>query len=113
MHAFEVLGDPVRRRIVELLATAPQPSGAIVTALQRDFTISQSAVSQHLRVLRDHGFAQVQAQGARRIYALEPGPLQVIDQWLDHFRAFWVPKLDVLATEIARGKRAQDQQLQR
>lgn len=108
MHAFEVLGDPVRRRIVELLVDEPQASGAIVTAVQRDFTVTQSAVSQHLRVLRDHGFATVRADGARRVYALEPRPLQNIDEWLDSFRRFWEPRLDALATEIARGKRGKD-----
>ena len=104
MHAFEVLGDPVRRRIVELLVIQSQASGAIVTAIQRDFTVTQSAVSQHLRVLRDHGFATVQAEGARRVYALNPRPLQDIDQWLNGFRRFWEPKLDALATEITRRK---------
>jgi DNA-binding transcriptional ArsR family regulator len=105
MHAFEVLGDPVRRRIVELLVAEPQASGAIVTAIQRDFTVTQSAVSQHLRVLRDHGFATVRADGARRVYTLNPGPLQDIDHWLNAFRRFWEPRLDALATEIARGQR--------
>jgi DNA-binding transcriptional ArsR family regulator len=107
MHAFEVLGDPVRRRIVDLLVTQPQASGTIVTAIQRDFTVTQSAVSQHLRVLRDHGFATVRADGARRVYALNPRPLQDIDQWLNGFRRFWEPKLDALATEIIR-RRAPD-----
>jgi DNA-binding transcriptional ArsR family regulator len=107
MHAFEVLGDPVRRCIIELLVTQAQASGAIVTAIQRDFTVTQSAVSQYLRVLRDHGFATVRADGARRVYALNPRPLQDIDPWLNGSRRFWEPKLDALATEIIR-RRAPD-----
>ena len=105
MHAFDVLGDPVRRRILELLAAGEHSSGDIVTAVQREFGITQSAVSQHLRVLRDSGFATVRIDGPRRIYAVDPAPLREVDDWLDQFRAFWAPRLDALATEIARGKR--------
>ena len=57
MHAFDVLGDPVRRRILELLATSEQSSGEVVAVIQREFGISQAGVSQHLKVLRDSGFA--------------------------------------------------------
>jgi DNA-binding transcriptional ArsR family regulator len=61
MHAFDVLGDPVRRRILELLATGEHSSGEIVVVVQREFGITQSAVSQQLRILRDSGFASVRA----------------------------------------------------
>ncbi|SEH01380.1 DNA-binding transcriptional regulator, ArsR family [Nonomuraea solani] len=105
MHAFDVLGDPVRRRILELLAGGEQSSGEVTSVIQREFGISQPAVSQHLRVLRDHGFASVRAQGTRRLYAVEPGPLQEVDLWLERFRGFWNQHLDALATELARGKR--------
>jgi DNA-binding transcriptional ArsR family regulator len=105
MHAFDVLGDPVRRRILELLAEDEQTSGAVVEVIQREFGITQAAVSQHLRVLRETGFAQVRPEGTRRFYRVEAQPLQEIDQWLDRFRGFWEPKLDALATEVARGKR--------
>ena len=106
MHAFDVLGDPVRRRILELLADGEQSSGALTAAVQAEFGISQPAVSQHLRVLRDSGFAQVRPEGARRLYAVDTGPLQEVDAWLARFRRFWEPHLDALATELARGKRA-------
>lgn len=106
MHAFDVLGDPVRRRILELLADGEQPAGAIGAAVQAEFGISQPAVSQHLRVLREHGFARVRPDGARRLYAVEAAPLREVDAWLDGFRRFWSPHLDALETEIARGKRA-------
>ena len=105
MHAFDILGDPVRRRILELLASGEHASGDIVAVIQQEFGISQPAVSQHLKVLREAGFAHVRVAGARRIYAIETGPLQEVDAWLDRFRAFWTHRLEALATEIARGKR--------
>ena len=106
MHAFDILGDPVRRRILELLADDELSSGAIVEVIHAEFGISQPAVSQHLRVLRENGFARVRAEGARRLYAVEAAQLQDIDRWLDPFRAFWSQRLDALATEIARGRRS-------
>jgi DNA-binding transcriptional ArsR family regulator len=109
MHAFYILGDPVRRRVLELLATGEHSSGDIVAVIEREFGITQSAVSQQLRVLRDSGFASVRPDGARRIYAVEPIRLREVDDWLDRFRAFWLPKLDALATEVARGKRKRRQ----
>ncbi len=107
MHAFDVLADPVRRRILELLADGELTSGAITTVVQDEFGISQPAVSQHLRVLRDSGFATVRPQGTRRLYAVDSAPLQEVDVWLDPFRRFWNQRLDSLATELARGKREQ------
>ena len=105
MHAFDVLGDPVRRRIVELLAEGEQASGAIVALVQEEFGISQPGVSQHLRVLRENGFATVRAQGTRRLYALDAGPLAELDAWLEPYRRFWDQRLDALDTEIRRGRR--------
>jgi len=105
MHAFDVLGDPVRRRILELLAGGEQASGEIVEVIRREYGISQPAVSQHLKVLRESGFATVRPDRQKRIYAVNAAPLREVDQWLDRFRAFWEPKLEALATEIARGKR--------
>jgi DNA-binding transcriptional ArsR family regulator len=108
MHAFDVLGDPVRRRILELLADGEHSSGEVVVAVQRDFAITQSAVSQHLKVLRDHGFASVRVDGPRRIYAVQHERLQEVDDWLGRFRRAWAPRLDALATEIARGRRKRE-----
>jgi DNA-binding transcriptional ArsR family regulator len=105
VHAFDVLGDPVRRRILELLADGEQTSGAVTAVIQREFGISQPAVSQHLRVLRDNGFATVRADGTRRLYAVDSAPLQEVDMWLERFRRFWNQRLDALATELARGRR--------
>jgi DNA-binding transcriptional ArsR family regulator len=105
VHAFDVLGDPVRRRILELLAEGELSSGAITATVQDEFGISQPAVSQHLKVLRESGFATVRPEGARRLYAVDSTPLHAVDAWLDPFRRFWEQRLDSLATEIARGKR--------
>jgi DNA-binding transcriptional ArsR family regulator len=105
VHAFDVLGDPVRRRILELLADGERSAGEIAAVVQREFGISQSGVSQHLRVLRENGFARVRPEGARRLYAVEPTPLQDVDRWLERFRRSWDRHLDALATELARGKR--------
>jgi DNA-binding transcriptional ArsR family regulator len=105
MHALDVLGDPVRRRILELLAEGEHSAGDIGEVVQREFGISQPAVSQHLRVLRDSGFASVRPEGTRRFYALDPEPLETAAAWFDPFRRFWQPHLDALGTELARGRR--------
>ena len=105
MHAFDVLGDPVRRRILELIASGEMPSGAISSVIQAEFGITQPAVSQHLKVLRDSGFALVRPEGTRRLYAVDPGSFQEVDAWLDHLRGFWAQRMDSLETELARGKR--------
>ena len=105
MHAFDVLGDPVRRRILELLADGEVSSGAVTAVIQDEFRISQPAVSQHLKVLRDSGFATVRPEGTRRLYAVDAEPFRELDDWLGHFRGFWNQRLDSLATELARGKR--------
>ena len=105
MHAFDVLGDPVRRRVLELLAGGEMSAGAIAATIQGEFAITQPAVSQHLKVLRDNGFASVRPVGQRRLYAVDGRALRDIDEWLDGFRRFWTPHLDALATEIARGTR--------
>ena len=105
MHAFDVLRDPVRRRILELLADGERAAGAVAEVIGREFGITQAAVSQHLKVLRDSGFASTRIDGPRRTYAVDTTPLKDVDAWLERFRRFWEPRLDALAAEIARGKR--------
>lgn len=105
MQAFDVLGDPVRRRIVELLAGNELTSGAIAAAVRMEFGLSQPGVSQHLRVLRESGFATVRAEGARRLYSLDTGPLADLDAWLQPYRRLWAQRLDALDTEVRRGSR--------
>jgi DNA-binding transcriptional ArsR family regulator len=106
VHAFDVLGDPVRRRILELLADGERSAGEVTAVVQAEFRISQPAVSLHLRVLRENGFATVRADGARRLYSVDPEPLRRIDRWLERYRRLWAQPLDALATELARGQRA-------
>ncbi len=106
MHAFDVLADPVRRRILELLAQDEHASGEVVDVIAKEFGISQAAVSQHLKVLRDSGFASVRVDGSRRVYAVDATPMKQVDEWIGQFRGFWTGKLDALATEVARGKKA-------
>lgn len=105
MHAFDVLGDPVRRRILELLADRPHAAGEVAAAVGEEFGISQPAVSQHLRVLRESGFAAATAEGPRRIYAIRPEAFGDVESYLDALRASWSHHLDALGTEIARGRR--------
>ena len=105
MHALDVLGDPARRRVLELLAEGERPAGTLAQIIGDELGLSQPAVSQHLRVLRETGFVVVRAEGTRRLYSLSVAPLQAVDAWLEQFRGLWVSRLDALATEIARGKR--------
>lgn len=106
MHALDLLGDPVRRRILELMRGGERTAGELADTIGDEFGISQPGVSRHLRLLREHGFTTVRADGTRRLYALAPGPLREASDWLDAFSAAWTPRLDALETEIARGKRA-------
>src|SRR6478752_376080 len=80
-------------------------AGEITDLVRGEFNITQPAVSQHLKVLRENGFAVVRPDGTRRLYSVDAGPLRETDAWLDRFRHFWTPHLDALTTELARGKR--------
>ena len=105
MEAFDVLGDPVRRRILELLAEGECSSGEVTEVISAEFGIGQPAVSMQLRVLRESGFADVRPEGARRMYAISTDPMADVDAWLGQFRTLWEHRLDALGTEIARGRR--------
>ena len=89
---FDVLAEPNRRRILDLLRDAPRPVGDLVSELG----ISQPGVSKHLRVLREAGLVAVTADAQRRVYRLRPEPLQEIDAWLAPYRAAWADRLDAL-----------------
>jgi DNA-binding transcriptional ArsR family regulator len=106
---FDALGEPVRRIILELLAAGEQPVGPLVAALQSRMSISQPAVSQHLKVLREANLVSVRASGTRRLYALDQAGIVAAQAWLrqlaDPLGPFTQP-LDALATEVARGRRA-------
>jgi DNA-binding transcriptional ArsR family regulator len=105
MHALDVLGDPVRRRILELIAEGDVPSGSIAAVITAEFGISQPAVSQHLRVLRENGFATVRPEGTRRLYSVDPDGVREASAWLSPFERFWRGPLAALDTELARGRR--------
>jgi DNA-binding transcriptional ArsR family regulator len=113
VHALDVLGDPVRRRILELLAPGELAAGTLAEVIGAEFGISQPAVSQHLRVLREQGFTRVRVDGARRMYAVAPAALREADAWLGQFRGFWEQRLDALGTELARGRRGQHERRER
>lgn len=102
---FEALGDPVRRRLLELLAAGEQPAGALVTALQARVRITQPAVSQHLKVLREAGLVRARAEGTRRLYAVDDDGTAAARAWLARFEDTFTQPLDALATELARGRR--------
>ena len=109
--AFEALGDPVRRRLLVLLVSGEQLAGTLVSALQREQSISQPGVSQHLRVLREAGLVRVRVDGNRRWYALSAEGVGQVQVWLsallggaDPLAPFAQP-LDALATELRRGQR--------
>lgn len=106
---FEALGDPSRRLILELLASGEQQAGTLVAALQAQAPISQPAVSQHLRVLREAGLVTVRVEGNRRFYAIDEAGLDAARGWFarlaDPLAPFAQP-MDALATEVARGRRA-------
>jgi len=93
---FEVLAEPHRRRILDLLRVEERPVGELVA----DLGISQPAVSKHLRVLRDAGLVDVRADAQRRVYRLRPEPLREIDEWLTPYRAAWRDRLDALAQHL-------------
>ena len=101
MHAFDVLGDPVRRRIIELLADGERSAGDLTAAVQAEFGITQPAVSQHLRVLRDAGFTTVRPEGTRRLYAVDAAPLREVAEWVERCRRHWEESFDALDAHLA------------
>jgi DNA-binding transcriptional ArsR family regulator len=98
---MQALGDPTRRRIVELLAEGERSAGELAS----EFRTSRPGVSRHLRVLREHGLVRAREQGQRRLYSLDPTPLAELDSWLARYRPFWANRLDALDTELKRRRR--------
>ena len=93
---FEVLAEPNRRRILDLLRVADRPVGELVDAL----SVSQPAVSKHLRVLREAGLVEVRSDAQRRIYRVRWEPLRDIDEWLEPYRRLWLSRLDDLGRHL-------------
>jgi len=93
---FEVLAEPNRRRILDLLLTAERPVGDLVEVL----SVSQPAVSKHLRVLREAGLVDVRIDAQHRIYRIRPEPLRGIHEWLEPYRRLWELRLDDLERHL-------------
>ena len=108
MHTFEILGDPVRRRILELLSDGEAPAGDVVREISTEFGISQPAISRQLRILRETGFTAVRPVGTRRLYSIRADAFDEADAWLDRNRRRWQHALDALETEVARGRRTRN-----
>ena len=106
MDALAALADPTRRRIVELLAERDRDAGE----LGSHFPVSQPAISRHLRVLREGGLVRVRPLAQRRLYSLDPAPLEELDDWLGHYRDFWQQRLDALDTQLRRARRPTDEE---
>ena len=100
--AFEIIAEPNRRAILNLLIASEQSVGEI----ERQLRMSQPTVSKHLRVLREAGFVESTVDAQRRLYRLKPEPLQEIDAWLAPFRRFWSKHLDALERHLDRTGRS-------
>jgi DNA-binding transcriptional ArsR family regulator len=98
VNALAALSDATRVRIVELLAERERSAGELAS----HFDTSRPGVSRHLRVLREHGLVRAREDGRRRVYSLEPAPLEELDEWLARYRGFWTNRLGALDTEIKR-----------
>jgi len=95
---FEIIAEPNRRAILNLLASSEQSVGEI----ERELQMSQPTVSKHLRVLREAGFVEATVDAQRRVYRLKPEPLKELDRWLAPFRRFWSAHLDALERHLDR-----------
>jgi DNA-binding transcriptional ArsR family regulator len=95
---FEVIAEPNRRAILNLLVLSQQSVGEI----ERQLRIPQPAVSKHLKVLRDAGFVEFTIDAQRRLYRLKTEPLREIDDWLAPFRRFWAAHVDALEHHLDR-----------
>lgn len=95
---FEVLAEPNRRRILDLVRERPRPVGELVD----DLGLTQPGTSKHLRVLREAGLLDVRPDGQRRIYVLRPERLAELDEWLEPYRRLWASRLDALEFHLDR-----------
>jgi DNA-binding transcriptional ArsR family regulator len=96
LSTFDVLAEPTRRRILDLLREAERPVNELVTSLN----VSQPGVSKHLRVLREAGLVEARVEAQRRVYRVRPDPLAEIDAWLAPYRRLWAKRLDALERHL-------------
>jgi DNA-binding transcriptional ArsR family regulator len=97
MDVFEAVAEPTRRAVLDLLAARERSAGELVAAFP---TLTQPAVSRHLRILRESHLVDVRADGTRRLYSLRPAALAELDRWLDSYRRFWGARLDDLESHL-------------
>jgi DNA-binding transcriptional ArsR family regulator len=100
---FLAIADPTRRAILHRLASGERTAGELAAP----FATSQSAISQHLAILRDAGLVHVRSEGRRRIYKLRPAPLRRVAQWVAHYERFWNERLDALGDFLDREEETQ------
>jgi DNA-binding transcriptional ArsR family regulator len=93
---FELVAEPTRRRILDLLREHARPVGELVKLVG----LSQPGVSKHLRLLREAGLVRVRRDGQRRWYELDPEPLAELDEWLEPYRELWQDRLDRLERHL-------------
>jgi DNA-binding transcriptional ArsR family regulator len=98
LTTFQVLAEPSRQAILDLLRDGERPVGELVDQLR----LSQPAVSKHLRVLRDAGMVQARVDAQRRLYRIRPEPLAELDAWLATYRRLWTTHLDRLEEHLDR-----------
>lgn len=101
---FAAIGDPTRRKVLDLLTRGSLPAGEIAM----HFRVSRPAISQHLRVLRCARLVAVQRRGREHIYRLNPEPLEEVYDWIDHYQQFWNTKMAALGTyldRVSKGKK--------
>jgi DNA-binding transcriptional ArsR family regulator len=101
LAALQVLAEPRRLQILDLLRDRERPVGELVDRLG----VSQPAVSKHLRVLRDAGLVEARADAQRRLYRIRPEPLAELDEWLASYRELWTTHLDRLADHLDRRRK--------
>jgi len=104
--AFEIIAEPNRRAILDLLLSSQQSVGEI----ERQLRLPQPTVSKHLRVLRQAGFVESTVDAQRRLYRLKPEPFQEVDAWLAQFRRFWSAHIDALERHLDRMDRMDKEQ---
>jgi DNA-binding transcriptional ArsR family regulator len=93
---FEVVAEPRRREILDLLRDGERPVGELVERLR----LAQPTVSKHLKVLRGAGLVEVRQDAQRRWYRLRPEPLTELDAWLEPYRRMWTVSLDALERHL-------------
>jgi DNA-binding transcriptional ArsR family regulator len=98
---FDVLAEPTRRRILDLLLDRERPVGELVKELE----LSQPGVSKHLRVLREAGLVSVRTEAQRRVYGVRPEPLEEVAEWLEPYRRLWADRLDALERHLDEEER--------